>query len=45
MKQRQSLALSAIGLIAFFGGWTLIAMSGMVQPQFLPTPLAVTREF
>ncbi len=31
--------LSVIGLAAFFGLWTLIALSGLVQPQFLPTPL------
>ena len=30
---------------AFFGMWTLIALSGLVQPQFLPTPLAVARQF
>jgi taurine transport system permease protein len=38
-------ALSLIGLAAFFGVWTLIAMSGLVQPQFLPTPLTVVQEF
>ena len=37
--------LSALGLVAFFGVWTLIAISGVVQPQFLPTPLDVAREF
>ena len=37
--------LSAIGLAAFFGLWTLIAISGLVQPQFLPTPSAVAQEF
>jgi len=37
--------LSAAGLAAFFGVWTLVAVSGLVQPQFLPTPLAVAREF
>jgi len=36
--------LSALGLVAFFGVWTLVALSGLVQPQFLPTPLAVARE-
>ena len=38
-------ALSALGLAAFFALWTLIALSGLVQPQFLPTPLAVAEEF
>ena len=37
--------LSAIGLIAFFGIWSAIALSGLVQPQFLPTPWAVASEF
>jgi NitT/TauT family transport system permease protein len=37
--------LSLIGLVGFFGVWTLIALSGLVQPQFLPTPLAVLRQF
>jgi ABC-type nitrate/sulfonate/bicarbonate transport system permease component len=38
-------ALSAVGLAGFFAVWTLTALSGMVLPQFLPTPLAVAREF
>ncbi len=38
-------ALSLIGLVAFFGAWTLIALSGLVQPQFLPTPWAVAQQF
>ncbi|MBW8879819.1 MAG: ABC transporter permease, partial [Acidobacteria bacterium] len=37
--------LSLAGLAAFFGLWTLIALSGVVKPQFLPTPLAVAEEF
>ena len=37
--------LSVIGLATFFGLWTLIALSGLVQPQFLPTPSAVAQEF
>ena len=38
-------ALSIVGLLGFFGVWTLIALSGLVQPQFLPTPLAVGNQF
>ena len=37
--------LSALGLIGFFAIWTLIALSGLVQAQFLPTPLAVADQF
>jgi NitT/TauT family transport system permease protein len=39
------IALSAIGITAFFGIWTLAALSGLTQPQFLPTPLAVIDRF
>lgn len=38
-------ALSAAGLVAFFGVWTLAALSGITQAQFLPTPLAVLDKF
>jgi NitT/TauT family transport system permease protein len=37
--------LSGIGLVGFFAIWWAIAVSGLVQPQFLPTPLAVLNEF
>ncbi len=37
--------LSLIGLTGFFAIWTLVAVSGLVQPQFLPTPLAVGMQF
>ena len=37
--------LSAAGAIAFFGAWTLLAVSGLVQPRFLPTPMAVFETF
>jgi NitT/TauT family transport system permease protein len=37
--------LSLVGLLSFFAIWTLIAISGLVQPQFLPTPWAVARQF
>ncbi len=38
-------ALSAAGTLAFFGAWTLLAVSGLVQPRFLPTPMAVFETF
>ena len=37
--------LSITGLVGFFAVWTLIAVSGLVQPQFLPTPLEVSEQF
>jgi ABC-type nitrate/sulfonate/bicarbonate transport system permease component len=37
--------ISVFGLLAFFGIWTAIAVSGLVQPQFLPPPWAVLYQF
>jgi ABC-type nitrate/sulfonate/bicarbonate transport system permease component len=46
MAHRLSLrTLSAIGLVAFFASWWLLALSGLVRPQFLPTPLEVFDQF
>ncbi len=42
---QRSLALSAAGLVAFFAVWSLIAATGLVKPQFLPSPLAVLEKF
>jgi len=42
---RAWLALSAAGFIAFFAIWWVVAASGLVSPQFLPTPLAVVEQF
>ena len=39
------LALTVAGFIAFFGVWWVTAASGVVSPQFLPTPLAVVERF
>ena len=38
-------ALSVGGLVAFFWIWWLLAASGLVPAQFLPTPLAVAEQF
>ena len=45
LPRSRVLALTLAGFVAFFGTWTLVALSGWVQPQFLPTPLAVARRF
>jgi len=37
--------LSLAGTLGFFALWTAIAWSGLVRPQFLPTPLAVLEKF
>lgn len=42
---RRGLALSIAGFVAFFAAWWLIAASGLVQRQFLPTPLDVLERF
>ncbi len=42
---RRWLALSAAGFVAFFAVWWLMAVSGLVSPQFLPTPLEVLEKF
>jgi taurine transport system permease protein len=39
------LALTAAGFVAFFAAWSLMAVSGWVSPQFLPSPLAVLEKF
>ena len=39
------LVLTVAGFVAFFAGWWLIAASGAVPPQFLPTPLDVASRF
>jgi NitT/TauT family transport system permease protein len=39
------LALSIAGFAAFVGVWWAAAASGIVAPQFLPTPLAVLEKF
>jgi len=42
---RRWLALSTAGFVAFVAAWSLIAASGLVSPQFLPSPLAVLEQF
>jgi taurine transport system permease protein len=39
------LALTAGGFVVFFAAWWLIAVSGVVSRQFLPTPLDVLSRF
>ena len=42
---RAWLGLSAAGFATFFGIWWAVAASGLVSPQFLPSPLAVAEQF
>lgn len=41
----RSLALGAIGTLAFLGFWAFLARSGLVSPLFLPGPVAVAERF
>jgi NitT/TauT family transport system permease protein len=45
LPRREFLWLSAAGFVGFFALWTLIAVSGLVPRQFLPTPSAVAQRF
>jgi ABC-type nitrate/sulfonate/bicarbonate transport system permease component len=45
LSRREFWVLSIAGTLGFFGLWTLIALSGLVQQQFLPTPRAVLEKF
>jgi NitT/TauT family transport system permease protein len=45
LPRHEFLWLSAAGFAGFFGLWALIAISGLVPRQFLPTPWAVAQRF
>jgi len=45
LPRREWLWLSFVGFAGFFGLWALIAVSGLVPKQFLPTPWAVAGRF
>ncbi|HUL56894.1 MAG TPA: ABC transporter permease [Usitatibacter sp.] len=45
LTRAESWGLSFAGLAALLVGWTAVASSGLVPPQFLPTPLAVAERF
>jgi ABC-type nitrate/sulfonate/bicarbonate transport system permease component len=40
-KSGELLLLTALGAVLFFGGWQIVAASGLVSKQVLPSPLAV----
>ena len=45
LARLQFLRLTAAGFVGFFAIWMLIAWSGLVQKQFLPTPFDVLDKF
>ena len=45
LSKSRFVVLSAMGFVAFFAVWSGFAASGLVAPQFLPSPLAVVEKF
>lgn len=45
LARRTELTLGVIGFVAFLAAWHLMAVSGAIRPEFLPTPLAVAEAF
>ena len=43
-SSRELACWSLVGAVMFFGGWQLIAMSGLVSQYILPSPLAVLEQ-
>ena len=40
-KSAELVLLTALGAVLFFGGWQIVAASGLVSKQVLPSPFAV----
>jgi len=45
LPHRTKIALGTFGFILFLTAWQLTATSGIIRPEFLPTPLAVAEAF
>ncbi|WP_299963465.1 ABC transporter permease [uncultured Roseobacter sp.] len=45
IPRRQEVTLGVAGLVTFLVVWQLVAVSGWIKPQFLPTPGAVLAAF
>ena len=45
LPRREFVRLTVAGVVGFFGAWTLLAASGLVQALFLPSPIAVAEKF
>src|SRR3954465_12477352 len=41
----ETLGYGAAGLLVFFGIWSLLSLTGLVSPQFLPAPFEVAARF
>jgi taurine transport system permease protein len=44
LTMRQTLTLGLFGLLSFLCFWTFLSISGLIKPQFLPSPLAVIQK-
>jgi len=45
LPRRTEILLGALGFFIFIGSWHLTAVSGIIRPEFLPTPLSVLMAF
>ncbi|CAN0605907.1 unnamed protein product, partial [Ectocarpus sp. 12 AP-2014] len=45
LPRRTEVTLGVIGFILFLTTWHMIAISGAIRPEFLPTPWAVAKAF
>jgi ABC-type nitrate/sulfonate/bicarbonate transport system permease component len=45
LRLGETMAWGVAGLSFFLGVWTLLSISGLVPPQFLPTPIEVVTRF
>ena len=45
LTRRSELLLGVVGFILFLSAWHLMAKSGAIRPEFLPTPLSVAEAF
>lgn len=43
LPPRERLAISALGIFLFFAIWLAVTEAGLIQPFFLPSPIAVAR--
>lgn len=43
LSSRERMAISAIGIFLFFAIWLIVTEVGLIQPFFLPSPIAVAK--
>lgn len=45
LPRQTEITFGMIGFLVFLGAWQLFASSGVIRPEFLPTPFTVARAF